>query len=67
MLPPLRFRRDDDRYLVFAGDDRVGFVRKSGDRWHWTDGYMRKSGHRRTRDEAAQACAKAFREGATLD
>ena len=61
---PLRYKRDPDgdRYLVSAGDEHIGFVGKRGDRWHWTDAYMRKSGHRRTRDEAARACRKAYLE-----
>jgi hypothetical protein len=62
---PLTFKRDknhDFRYLVYAGDDHIGFVGKAGDRWHWTDSYMRRSGHRRTRADAAQACRKAYLE-----
>jgi DNA-binding MarR family transcriptional regulator len=31
----LRYRRDDDRYLVYLGDDRIGFVRYAPDKRRW--------------------------------
>jgi hypothetical protein len=58
------FKRDGDRYLVYLAKERVGFVVNRGRLWHWTEGRMVQSGHRRTRDEAARACLKAYREQA---
>jgi LmbE family N-acetylglucosaminyl deacetylase len=31
----LSYRRDGDRYLVYLGDDRIGFVRYAPDRRRW--------------------------------
>jgi hypothetical protein len=60
----ISFKRDGDRYLVYLGKERVGFVANREGRWHWTEGHMVQSGHRRTRAEAARACLKAYREQA---
>jgi hypothetical protein len=31
----LSYRRDGDRYLVYSGDDRIGFVRYAPDKRRW--------------------------------
>ena len=60
----ISFKRDGNRYLVYVGKERVGFVANRQGRWHWTEGHTVQSGHQRTRDEAARACAKAYRNQA---
>jgi hypothetical protein len=36
----ISFKRDGDRYLVYLGKERVGFVANREGRWHWTEGHM---------------------------
>ena len=61
-LPPPKFRRDEDRYIVMCGDDRAGFVRQMDDkRWHATDTFMRKSRNFDTRAKAADWLARELR------
>ena len=46
------FRRDDDRYIAFLGnDDRIGFVRRSDNgSWKYVDTTMAHSGYAKTRE-----------------
>ena len=60
------FRRDDERYIVFLGNDdrslweisqseRIGFVRRSGDgSWNYVDTTVARSGYAKTRERAGQ-------------
>jgi hypothetical protein len=59
---PLRYRRDDDRYLVYLGDDRIGFVRYAPDkrRWKAVDTLMSYSRWFDTRDAAGKAAHRRF-------
>jgi hypothetical protein len=58
----LRYRRDDDRYLVYLGDDRIGFVRYSpaNRRWNAADTMMSYSRWFDTRDAAGKALHHRF-------
>ena len=43
------FRRDTDRYIVFLGDDRIGFVRRADNgTWNHVDTTMAHSGYAKT-------------------
>ena len=47
------FRRDGDRYVVFLGDDRIGFVRRADNgTWNHVDTTIAHSGYARTREKA---------------
>jgi len=49
------FRRDDERYIVFLGDDRIGFVRRADNgTWNHVDTTMAHSGYAKTRERAGQ-------------
>jgi hypothetical protein len=58
----LRYRRDDDRYLVYLGDDRIGFVRYAPEkrRWKAVDTTMSYSRWFDTRDAAGKALHRRF-------
>jgi rhodanese-related sulfurtransferase len=58
----LRYRRDDDRYLVYLGDDRIGFVRYAPDkrRWNAADATMSYIRWVDTRDAAGKALHRRF-------
>jgi DNA-binding MarR family transcriptional regulator len=58
----LRYRRDDDRYLVYLDDDRIGFVRYSpaNRRWNAADTTMSYSRWFDTRDAAGKALHRRF-------
>jgi hypothetical protein len=58
----LRYRRDDDRYLVYLGEDRIGFVRYSpaNRRWNAADTTMSYSRWFDTRDAAGKALHRRF-------
>jgi hypothetical protein len=74
------FRRDDERYIVFLGDDnrslreipqdeRIGFVRRTDNgSWNYVDTTMAYSGYAKTRERAGQLLRRRFermvREGA---
>jgi hypothetical protein len=64
------FRRDDERYIVFLGnDDRIGFVRRADNgTWNYVDTTMAHSGYAKTRERAGQLLRRRFermvREGA---
>src|SRR5438874_12013509 len=61
------FRRDVDRYIVFLGDDRIGFVRRADNViWNHVDTTMVHSGYAKTRERAGQLLrryARMVREG----
>jgi hypothetical protein len=58
----LSYRRDDDRYLVYLGDDRIGFVRYAPDkrRWKAVNTTMSYSRWFDTRDAAGKALHRRF-------
>jgi len=63
------FRRDDERYIVFLGDDRIGFVRRADNgTWNHVDTTMAHSGYAKTRERAGQLLRRRYermiREGA---
>jgi hypothetical protein len=67
-LPPPKFLRDGERYIVMCGDDRAGFVRKGEQplhagraphiAWNAVDTTMAKSRWFRTRSQAAAWCRR---------
>jgi hypothetical protein len=66
--PKIKFKRDGERYIVFLGDDRIGFVRKTASyAWNAADTFMEKSVNRVTRIAAAawlrREFQRAVREG----
>ena len=49
------FRRDGERYIVFLGDDRIGFVRRADNgTWNHVDTTMAHSGYAKTRERSGQ-------------
>ena len=58
----LSYRRDHDRYLVYLGDDRIGFIRYSSAnrRWNAADTTMSYSRWFDTRDAAGKALHRRF-------
>src|SRR5260370_3936866 len=49
------FRRDDERYIVFLGDCRIGFVlRADNGTWNHVDTTMAHSGYAKTRERSGQ-------------
>jgi len=55
------FRRDGERYIVFLGDDRIGFVRRADNgTWNHVDTTMAHSGYAKTREEPVSYCAAAM-------
>ena len=58
----LSYRRDDDRYLVYLGDERIGFVRYAPDkrRWNAVDTTMSYIRWFDTRDAAGKALHRRF-------
>jgi hypothetical protein len=49
------FRHDGERYIVFLGDDRIGFVRRADNgTWNHVDTTMAHSGYAKTRERAGQ-------------
>jgi hypothetical protein len=58
-------RRDGDRYIVFLGDDRIGFVRRADNgTWNNVDTTMAHSGYAKTRERAGQLFLRARALGA---
>ncbi len=63
------FRRDGERYIVFLGDDRIGFVQRTDNgSWNHVDTTMAHSGYAKTRERAGQLLRRRYermiREGA---
>jgi hypothetical protein len=55
------FRRDGDRYIVFLGDDRIGFVRRADNgTWNHVDTTMAHSGYAKTRERAGQLLCRRY-------
>jgi hypothetical protein len=60
---PITYRRDDDRYIVYLGDERIGFVRREiapdgyapDGRWKAGDTWMAWSRWFKSRDAAGKA------------
>ena len=64
------FRRDGKRYIVFLGDDRIGFVQRTDNgSWNHVDMTMAHSGYAKTRERAGQLLLRRYermvREGVT--
>src|SRR6202040_219927 len=55
------FRRDGDRYIVFLGDDRIGFVRRADNGpWKHIATTMGHSGNAKTREKAGQLLRRRY-------
>jgi hypothetical protein len=55
------FRRDGERYIVFLGDDRIGFVRRADNgTWNHVDTTMAHSGYAKTRERAGQLLRRRY-------
>jgi hypothetical protein len=55
------FRRDGERYIVFLGDDRIGFVRRADNRtWNHVDTTMAHSAYAKTRERAGQLLCRRY-------
>ena len=55
------FRRDGERYIVFLGDDRIGFVRRADNgTWNYVDTTMAHSGYAKTRERAGQLLRRRY-------
>lgn len=62
---PVSYRRDEDRYIVYLGDDRLGFVRRdptaAGARcWKAVDTWMAWSCWYKTRNAAGKALLRRY-------
>src|SRR5258707_13556411 len=55
------FRRDGERYIVFLGDDRIGFVRSADNgTWNHVNTTMAHSGYAKTRARAGQLSCRRY-------
>jgi hypothetical protein len=55
------FRRDGERYVVFLGDDRIGFVRRADNgTWNHVDTTMAHSGYAKTRERSDQLLRRRY-------
>jgi hypothetical protein len=56
---PITYRRDEDRYIVYLGEDRLGFVRRETDgRWRPSiRGWRGPAGSRRAMRPVKRCCA----------
>ena len=55
------FRHDRDRYIVFLGDDRIGFIRRADNgTWNHVDTTMAHSGYAKTRERAGQLLRRRY-------
>jgi hypothetical protein len=55
------FRRDGERYIVFLGDERIGFVRRADNgTWNHVDTTMAHSGYAKTRERAGQLLCRRY-------
>jgi hypothetical protein len=63
--PGIRYQRDGHRYIVWYGEDRIGFVARkrngAGLPWNAVDTTMSWSRHYRTRAKAAVALVTRFK------
>jgi hypothetical protein len=56
-----RFKRDGERYIVYLGDDRIGFARRHRTTWNAVDSTMSKTRDFASRDKAAAWLVREFR------
>ena len=55
------FRRDGERYIVFLGDHRIGFVRRADNgTWNHVDTRMAHSGYAKTRERSGQLLRRRY-------
>ena len=55
------FRRDGERYIVFLGYDRIGFVRRADNgTWNHVDTTMAHSGYAKARERAGQLLCRRY-------
>jgi hypothetical protein len=55
------FRRDGERYIVFLGDERIGFVRRADNgTWNHVDTTMAHSGYAKTQERAGQLLRRRY-------
>ena len=55
------FRRDGERYIVFLGDDRIGFTRRADNgTWNHVDTTMAHSGFAKTRERSGQLLRRRY-------
>ena len=55
------FRRDGERYIVFLGNDRIGFVRRADNgTWNPVDTTMAHSGYAKTRERAGHLLRRRY-------
>jgi hypothetical protein len=55
------FRRDGERYIVFLGDDRIGFVQRTNNgSWNHVDTTMAHSGYAKTRERAGRLLRRRY-------
>jgi len=55
------FRRDGERYIVFLGEDRIGFTRRADNgTWNHVDTTMAHSGYAKTRERAGQLLRRRY-------
>ena len=55
------FRRDGERYIVFLGDDRIGFVRRADNgTWNHVDTTMAHTGYAKTRERSGQLLRRRY-------
>ena len=55
------FRRDGERYIVFLGDDRIGFVQRAENgTWNHVDTTMAQPGYAKTRERAGQLLRRRY-------
>jgi hypothetical protein len=55
------FCRDGERYIVFLGDDRIGFVRRMDNgSWNHVDTTMAHSGYAKTRERSGQLLRRRY-------
>jgi hypothetical protein len=56
-----------DNYIVYLGDDRIGWVRRVGLNWAATDTFMINAGFARTRADAAARLRRRFERAQKRD
>ena len=58
--PKTTFKRDGERYIVYLGDDRIGFVARYRGGWNAVDTFMEKSIDRSSREAATLWLRREF-------